>query len=542
MGEPRSGKTTLLEALKGNLEPCDDSRQETIGVNVVSIEKPNAVDEEPMWLSVWDFAGQHIEHATHQFFLTENAIYLVLWDARQGTESGKHDLWYWLELLRMRVRGPKFLLVATHTEHIPPDLNLQEIEHAYEGYQGSFSVELSNLNGFAPLQAKILQVAATSPSLRAEWPAAWLAVRDRIREIRHQQPYVTATALFMLMNESGVAGQENQRDLADQLHNLGEILHFQERDELSNLAILDREWITELIALVVRSKEIREQRGILRKSDLDKLWERANLPDDVRNHLINLMDWFDLTYSTGHRTEIGIVVEALPYSTPGDLMQSEPPAGSPRMEMIFRFPSLERHLPPGIPTWAIARAHRFSKRTPWRDLAVFEDSDSATKSQALILASDSAKEVRLRVVADYPPFFFGRMEAILRDTFKRYPGVEPERRLPCPCHPGCPTSYLFEMVLKRRSDRRLYVTCDRSGEDVAIDSLLSGVHRTDTAEGLLALQSEMRRLATGQLRAQREIMRRTCPSVFTLVPVRNFKLLDTWFESFTQAEELAKYI
>ncbi len=163
LGEPKSGKTTLLQAL-GNSHPCDDTRLETLGVNVLTIEQRHPIDGQPMYLSVWDFAGQHIEHATHQFFLTENAIYLILWNARQGTESGKRDLWYWLELLKMRVRDPKFLLVATHTEHTPPDLNLSEIERSYKGNQGHFSIELSNLKGFAALQTIILNLAADDQS------------------------------------------------------------------------------------------------------------------------------------------------------------------------------------------------------------------------------------------------------------------------------------------------------------------------------------------------------------------------------------------
>jgi hypothetical protein len=128
---------------------------ETLGVDVVTIEKTNPADLKPMYLLAWDFAGQHIEHATHQFFLTENAIYLILWNARQGTESGKRDLWYWLELLKMRVREPKFLLVATHAQHTPPDLNLPEIERAYQGCQGSFAVDLEGLNGFDALEKRI---------------------------------------------------------------------------------------------------------------------------------------------------------------------------------------------------------------------------------------------------------------------------------------------------------------------------------------------------------------------------------------------------
>jgi internalin A len=248
LGEPKSGKTTLLEALKGNPKPCDPERKETLGVDVVSIEKTNPEDQKPMYLSVWDFAGQHIEHATHQFFLTENAIYLILWNARQGTEAGMRDLWYWLELLKMRVRTPKFLLVATHAELTPPDLNLTDIERGYQGCQGNLAVDLETLNGFDALQNKILELAAESPSLRAEWPAAWLPVRDEIREIRKDKPYVSPSDFRGLMTKKGVTEPQAQIDLGNQLHDLGEILYFQERDELSSLVILNPEWVTELIA------------------------------------------------------------------------------------------------------------------------------------------------------------------------------------------------------------------------------------------------------------------------------------------------------
>jgi internalin A len=537
LGEPKSGKTTLLEALQGNPLPCEESRQETLGVNVVTIEKAHPTDHQPMYLSAWDFAGQHIEHATHQFFLTENAIYLILWNARQGAASGKHDLWYWLELLKMRVREPKFLLVATHTEHTPPDLNLADIESSYSGCQGHFPVELSTLKGVSSLEAKILELAAASPSMRAPWPPEWRDVRDEVRKVRKQQPYMTPETFTAFMKTNGVTGEEAQRDLAGQLHHLGEILYFQERDELSSLVILNPEWVTELIALVLRSQQVREHSGILRKADLDQLWDKADLKPEVRDHLIHLMDWFDLTYSTGHTTDLGIVVEALPYSKPEDLKQIELPPDEPQMEMIFRFPSLQRRLPPGIPTWGIARAHRYSSQhTPWRDAARFEDNN--TKSHALILASDTRKEVRLRVAADYPPFFFGQLQAILLDTFKRYPGAVPELRFPCPCRPGCTTSYLYETVVKRWRDHK-DVYCDLSAEDVSVESLLSGAQRRpETPEGRLALLSEIRRQFTAQRHAQNQQMEKNCPSVFTLVPSRDFKQLDTWLESVTQGEEL----
>jgi hypothetical protein len=97
---------------------------------------------------------------------------------------------------------------------------------------------------------------------------------------------------------------------------------------------------------------------------------------------------------------------------------------------------------------------------------------------------------------------------------------------------------LYDTVLKRFRDGKESVTCDRSGEDVALTSLLTGFPMPDSKAGRLAFESEMRRRFTEQLRAQREQMEKTCPSVFTLVPSRDFKQIDTWLESVTKGEEL----
>jgi hypothetical protein len=245
-----------------------------------------------------------------------------------------------------------------------------------------------------------------------------------------------------------------------------------------------------------------------------------------------------LTYSTVDAGDASIVVEALPYAQPEDRKELELPAKQPRMEMIFRFPTLQRHLPPGIPTWGIARAHRLAHRGlgPWRDAAFFEDRETA--SQAVVLASDATKEVRLSVAGDYPPFFFGRMEAILRDTFKRYPGLAPEERLPCPCVAGCRHSYRFEVIKRLFRQGEPYVVCDETGEKVYVATLLTGGPAPRTDAGLRAVEAEMRRGFTMIRQSENERMEKPCPTVFTLVRSPDFKQLPGFWESFTKNEEL----
>ena len=51
-------------------------------------------------LNVWDFGGQEIYHATHQFFLTKRSLYVLLDDTRTDHKS-VHDegFKYWLEIV-----------------------------------------------------------------------------------------------------------------------------------------------------------------------------------------------------------------------------------------------------------------------------------------------------------------------------------------------------------------------------------------------------------------------------------------------------------
>jgi hypothetical protein len=235
-------------------------------------------------------------------------------------------------------------------------------------------------------------------------------------------------------------------------------------------------------------------------------------------------------------TQTSIVVEDLP-PAPDEVRNLDIAAGRPQTEMIYRFPSLLRHLPPGVPTWAFARSRRHLKpgAGPWRNAARFEDTD--TNSEAIVLSSEVDREVRLRVAADFPPYFFGVLDNILRDTFKRYPGALPQSLIPCPCSKGCKHGHLRETVFKRRRDGKTNVSCPLSGEDVAIGQLLEVFTPVDTQAATRAALADMRRQLSALQNSQNQLIK-GCPSMFTLAPAKDFKLLDSYLVYATRDEEL----
>jgi len=93
------GKTSLVKTLLGL--PYDAGEITTHGLRITELQVPHPGQQDVlMRLAAWDFGGQEIYHATHQFFLTDQSLFVLVWNARTGNEHGR--LRYWLDLITAR--------------------------------------------------------------------------------------------------------------------------------------------------------------------------------------------------------------------------------------------------------------------------------------------------------------------------------------------------------------------------------------------------------------------------------------------------------
>src|SRR5262249_38434032 len=110
VGEAGTGKSSLIRAL--NDKEFDVSLETTHGIEVDSLPLPHpSLPTCTLTLNTWDFGGQDIYRATHQFFLTKRSLYLVVWNARLGGAQGRLD--YWLSTIHALAPDAPILLVAT---------------------------------------------------------------------------------------------------------------------------------------------------------------------------------------------------------------------------------------------------------------------------------------------------------------------------------------------------------------------------------------------------------------------------------------------
>lgn len=78
-----------------------------------------AYEKRTVTLSTWDFGGQEIYYATHQFFLSDQSVFLVVWDLRYEEEDSR--VGFWLQSIRARARSPYVIIVGTHADEASGD-------------------------------------------------------------------------------------------------------------------------------------------------------------------------------------------------------------------------------------------------------------------------------------------------------------------------------------------------------------------------------------------------------------------------------------
>jgi internalin A len=93
VGWGKAGKTTLVKRLAG--EPMDPNEPETHGIMIRPLTL-HCTDGE-FRARVWDFGGQHVLHAMHEFFLTTRSLYLLVLEQRSA--RAETDAKYWLQLI-----------------------------------------------------------------------------------------------------------------------------------------------------------------------------------------------------------------------------------------------------------------------------------------------------------------------------------------------------------------------------------------------------------------------------------------------------------
>ncbi|MFN0203551.1 MAG: COR domain-containing protein [Bacteroidia bacterium] len=318
VGNGRAGKTSSSRVVGGNAFNSEEKYTHAIVLGewqaenfpdlpqeiTQAIAQQKAIETSKrdfLKIKVWDFGGQEIFYATHQFFLNEEAAYILVWaneqillehreKARKEAEANPEKSQdfiandkiqpcaYWLDNILRNGKEANPLMVKTHyQEEKKRKLTCQEKE-LYKGEFLEFDAKTGHHLG--ELREKI------ADKLLEKWEDAnhpfgnecattYFELADLIEEKRNAGVFVLDFETnFKELCKTADIDAGNERFVAKWLHSIGEIVYFDENSQLQNSVYIHPEKLIEKLYLLLKDeKQLRKQKGKITQEYLATIYE-----------------------------------------------------------------------------------------------------------------------------------------------------------------------------------------------------------------------------------------------------------------------------
>ncbi|HJH28529.1 MAG TPA: GTP-binding protein, partial [Methanosarcinaceae archaeon] len=463
VGQGDVGKTCLAKRLIYD-EFIEDKTTEGIDILKWGIAAPTDEKEE-IKLNVWDFGGQDIYHATHQFFLTKRSVYLLVWNARKSRDY--ENIYYWLHTIEAFGEDSPIILVLSKFNERNDDLNMTDLREKFPQIVDLYKVDSEDGKGIQDLKDIISDTAWQLPHMQTPWIDSWFRVREQLEKMG--EDWIGYSEFCEICYSEGL--DKKQIDILDEyLHDLGVIIHFQDI-KLQDMVILKPEWATNAVYKILDTNAVKERNGILLHSELGQIWDTGIYPQNVYSKLLELMNKFELAYELPDKRS-HLVAELLPSSEPAFEWDS-----TDNLRFYYRYD----FMPAGLMTRFIVRLHEDLEEKSngtqlcWREGAVLFWEDT----HAFVKVKPSDKLIEIKINGSKKKELLAIIRRELDHINKSIKKVKITKEIPCSCSTDCFYKFDYEDLLHAEKKGIKIVQCQKNFEDVSLSLLLEGYERKE---------------------------------------------------------------
>lgn len=480
IGQGGVGKTSLVKRLMG--KGFDEEENQTEGINIetwsleVNRQQQGII---PITLNIWDFGGQEIMHATHQFFLTKRSLYMLVLDARQGEDEGRVE--YWLTLISSFAPDAPVLVVINKSDQHQLDINRRGLQEKYPAIQGFIRTSARDDSGIAELKTAITALLAEMEHVDSSFPDSWMKVKNTLTAMQAERDYIPYATYQELCQISGVTYASSQQTLIRFLHDLGIVLNFDD-DRVHDTNVLNPNWITQGIYALLNNPDLQKRHGLLPYNQLQTLLPTVAFPTaEQRRFVREMMLKFELAFELPDRQRMLIP----------DLISKEQPAfewdDAAALQFAYQYTVLPHSI---LHRFMVRQHHRIDPVIRWHT-GVMLHQDGFT---ALVKADIKAATIRISIVGegDRRQFLYAlRLEfASIHESIS---GTKPQEVVPIPGHPTAPpVGYAYlEQLEKMKISNVPYPA--QSGQVIMLDvqQLLNGISTSAMRQAGLPTRSQI---------------------------------------------------
>ncbi|SEO19091.1 COR domain-containing protein [Mucilaginibacter sp. OK283] len=505
VGQPRAGKTSLMNKLIDINRPLSGEYKTTKGIDIEYVNF-DVVDKEnnirKFQYNIWDFGGQHIYQTTHQFFLTHRSLYVLVIDTgKDSIGNDDNTVNYWLQAVELLGGNSPMLLVRNEKNERQINIDIPQKRARFEFLKGDYGIDLNALikgspdfsdtrfNVFQNLKEDIQTQLKRLPLVGFPMPKNWVAIRYELQELSLSNHYINQDRFIELCKQYHVTDFDRQMELSRIFHDLGIFLHFQEHSTLEDFIILQNTWATDAVFAVFDNKQVQTNKGRFTSSDLSGIWKDKEYDGIVHKKLLNLMIQFELCY---------MIDKSNPhvYIIPEMLSDTRPEGGEWKIKNDLPLQYKYDFMPRGILTRFIVRMHKYISRINdlqfvWKTGVRIEGKNLDCGSTiAEITEAWDNKRLDIKVQGPYAKELLSKItfqfDELNNEYFRQVSKDHDSQKsrwykmIPCNCISCADNAdkhfYDYQKLLERKEYGRTKIECERKPfAEVNIEELLSGV-------------------------------------------------------------------
>ena len=470
VGQGSVGKTSIVERIMHNKFNLDESKTEGISISrwevndqdLKILPKNNYIPLAKISLNVWDFGGQEIMHATHQFFLTKRSLYLLVLDSRLTQEENRVE--YWLKIIQSFGGESPALIVGNKIDQHPLDIDRTGLQKKYPNIVGILETSAATGAGIEELKAAIAEQVNNLPHVRDLLPETWFTVKTKLEGLGRESNFITHDKYLELCAENEVSDETSQRTLIGFLHDLGVVLHFQDDPRLEALGILNPQWVTNGVYKILNSHTLFQNKGVLTTSMLDEILNLPEYPRGKRLFIVDMMKKFELCYDI-EPDKTFLVPDLLPKDEPAELNFN----GVPAFEYAYPV------LPSSVFTRFIVRMNqKIDDGLVWRTGVVLKIGENIALVKAdiedrkITIAIDGLEHTRRDALS--------AIRFQLDEIHGSIKGLNPEKYVPVPgALDADPLEYETLLMMEREGIETTHVKSRRKLVAINVSQMLNGV-------------------------------------------------------------------
>lgn len=457
VGEGGAGKTSLAKKIENpNYELTEEDT--TKGIEVIRWSFPMQ-DGRTFRANIWDFGGQEIYHATHQFFLTKRSLYVLVADTRKEDT----DFFYWLNAVELLGGESPLLIVKNEKQDRRREINERQLRGQFANLKETLATNLADNRGLPEILDEIKHYLTKLPHVGSPLPKTWVKVREALE--RDERNYIGLDTYLDICERNGFKGQKDKLQLSGYLHDLGVCLHFQDDPLLRKTVILKPRWGTDAVYKVLDNNRVVANLGKFDRADLADIWQAGEYAD-MRDELLQLMINFKLCYK---------IPGSEFYIAPQLLTENQPHyEWDERDNLILRY--TYEFMPKGIITQFIVAVHKMiageGQGLVWRSGVVLEDGPTLAE----VIEHYGRREIRIRAAGRRAKELMTVVAYELDKIHSSYNRLRYSKLIPCNC-PKCKNSqephfYRAEVLRKFFDDGQEAIQCQSSYQMVSVRGLL----------------------------------------------------------------------